>query len=166
MILARRDIGINHVLRIIKGADRLSMPNLSDILCQREKKWLFNTFKAKKVIIKAFIIDILRYNFLLIIQGKKIADKDRVKRYIIIIVGYSAQSNPPWVHSNISPINKMAKNKVAIYNTCEDLKINKAWGKGNSRAISRSNNRNNMATRKNRKEKGTRADFKGSNPHS
>ena len=39
-------------------------------------------------------------------------------------------------------------------------------GNGNSKAISRSNKRNNMATRKNRKEKGIRAEFKGSKPHS
>lgn len=39
-------------------------------------------------------------------------------------------------------------------------------GKGNSKAISRSNNKKSIATRKNRKEKGTRADFRGSNPHS
>lgn len=37
---------------------------------------------------------------------------------------------------------------------------------GKSRAISRSNIRNSMAIRKNRKEKGRRADFIGSNPHS
>ena len=39
-------------------------------------------------------------------------------------------------------------------------------GNGNSKAISRSNKRNNMATRKNRKEKGIRAEFRGSKPHS
>lgn len=41
-----------------------------------------------------------------------------------------------------------------------------AAGRGKRRAISRSNRRNKIATRKNRKENGSRADFKGSNPHS
>lgn len=41
-----------------------------------------------------------------------------------------------------------------------------AAGKGKRRAISKSNKRNSIATKKNRKEKGSRADFKGSKPHS
>lgn len=41
-----------------------------------------------------------------------------------------------------------------------------AVGKGNRSAISKSNRRNNIATKKNRKEKGSRADFSGSKPHS
>lgn len=41
-----------------------------------------------------------------------------------------------------------------------------AHGSGRSRAISRSNKRNRMATRKNRIENGSRADPRGSNPHS
>lgn len=41
-----------------------------------------------------------------------------------------------------------------------------AHGSGRSRAISRSNSRNRMATRKNRIENGSRADPSGSNPHS
>lgn len=41
-----------------------------------------------------------------------------------------------------------------------------AYGKGRSRAISRSNSKNVMATRKNFMEKGRRADPMGSNPHS
>jgi len=40
------------------------------------------------------------------------------------------------------------------------------FGNGKSRAISRSNSRNRMATKKNRNENGIRADFSGSNPHS
>lgn len=43
---------------------------------------------------------------------------------------------------------------------------NLAAGSGNNSAISRSNSRNSIATRKNRKENGRRADFSGSNPHS
>lgn len=41
-----------------------------------------------------------------------------------------------------------------------------AHGSGRSRAISRSNRRKRMATRKKRIEKGSRADPRGSNPHS
>lgn len=41
-----------------------------------------------------------------------------------------------------------------------------AHGRGRSRAISRSNSRKRMATRKNRMENGRRADPRGSNPHS
>lgn len=41
-----------------------------------------------------------------------------------------------------------------------------AHGRGSSRAISRSNNRNVIATRKNFIENGKRAELDGSNPHS
>lgn len=41
-----------------------------------------------------------------------------------------------------------------------------AHGRGSSRAISRSNKRNRIATKKNRMENGSRADPSGSNPHS
>lgn len=41
-----------------------------------------------------------------------------------------------------------------------------AHGSGRSRAISRSKRRKRMATRKKRIEKGSRADPRGSNPHS
>lgn len=41
-----------------------------------------------------------------------------------------------------------------------------AHGRGSRRAISRSNRRNRMATRKNRMENGRRAEPRGSNPHS
>ena len=41
-----------------------------------------------------------------------------------------------------------------------------AAGRGNNNAISKSNNKKRIATRKNRKEKGSRAEFSGSNPHS
>jgi len=41
-----------------------------------------------------------------------------------------------------------------------------AAGSGNKRAISKSKSKNKIATRKNRKEKGNRADFNGSKPHS
>lgn len=39
-------------------------------------------------------------------------------------------------------------------------------GRGRSRTISKSNSRNRIATRKNRSEKGSRAEPRGSNPHS
>lgn len=39
-------------------------------------------------------------------------------------------------------------------------------GRGSKSAISRSNIKNKIATRKNRKEKGRRLDFIGSKPHS
>lgn len=39
-------------------------------------------------------------------------------------------------------------------------------GSGRSRAISRSNRRKRMATKKNRRENGRRADPRGSKPHS
>jgi len=39
-------------------------------------------------------------------------------------------------------------------------------GRGRRRAISRSKRRKRMATRKNRREKGRRAEPRGSNPHS
>lgn len=41
-----------------------------------------------------------------------------------------------------------------------------AHGSGSRSAISRSNSRNRMATRKNRIENGSRADPRGSKPHS
>lgn len=41
-----------------------------------------------------------------------------------------------------------------------------AHGRGSRRAISRSNRRKRIATRKNRIENGSRADPRGSNPHS
>lgn len=41
-----------------------------------------------------------------------------------------------------------------------------AQGRGRSKAISRSNRRNRIATKKNRIEKGRRAEPSGSNPHS
>lgn len=41
-----------------------------------------------------------------------------------------------------------------------------AQGEGRSRAISRSKRRKRIATKKNRIENGSRADPKGSNPHS
>ena len=44
--------------------------------------------------------------------------------------------------------------------------VDRAAGSGSRRAISRSKRRNRIATKKNRKEKGSRAEASGSNPHS
>lgn len=46
------------------------------------------------------------------------------------------------------------------------FRADRAAGRGRSRAISRSNRRKRMATRKNRNEKGSRAAALGSKPHS
>ena len=77
---------------------------------------------------------------------------------------YSAHSSPPCFHSYARPPASI------IMNTEENIKTLlerlEAGILGNRRAISRSNIRNNIAIRKNRKENGRRADFIGSNPHS
>ena len=79
---------------------------------------------------------------------------------------YSAHSSPPFNHSNIRPTVKTNINKkiIKVRFPIDDAVI--AAGRGNRRAISKSKRRNRIATRKNRKENGRRADFKGSNPHS
>lgn len=88
-------------------------------------------------------------------------------RVIIILSGlYSAHSRPPFTHSKISPSAKIIMNISEIGIKVEGAVISLAAGKGKSSAISRSNSRNKMATRKNRNENGNRADFSGSNPHS
>ena len=79
---------------------------------------------------------------------------------------YSAHSSPPFIHSNTSPTVKIIINMVAIGRRERMGDVRFAAGRGKRRAISRSNNKNSIATRKNRKEKGSRADFNGSNPHS
>lgn len=79
---------------------------------------------------------------------------------------YSAHSSPPFTHSKTSPATKIAMNIREIGIKLDGLVISLAAGKGNSKAISKSKSRNNIATRKNRKEKGSRADFRGSKPHS
>lgn len=54
----------------------------------------------------------------------------------------------------------------AVVNVSFRLSVWIAQGSGRRRAISRSNKRNVMATRKNFMENGRRADPMGSNPHS
>lgn len=51
-------------------------------------------------------------------------------------------------------------------NVCMGTRSWLPQGRGRSKAISRSNKRKRMATRKNRREKGSRADPRGSKPHS
>lgn len=78
---------------------------------------------------------------------------------------YSAHSRPPCIHSYINPTVRRAKIVVDHKNIFVGV-IWAAHGVGKSRAISRSNRRKRMATRKNRIEKGRRAEPSGSNPHS
>jgi len=52
--------------------------------------------------------------------------------------------------------------KIVLVDQSEIIEI----GRGNNIAISKSKRINKIATRKNRKEKGRREDFIGSNPHS
>lgn len=54
----------------------------------------------------------------------------------------------------------------AVVSIVPRLLVWDAHGRGKSRAISRSNSRNVIATRKNFMENGRRADPMGSNPHS
>ena len=90
---------------------------------------------------------------------------ERRLKYISLI-SYSAQSRPPCVHSNTSPSVNITRKAVESIIGTIGLNENILEGRGNKSAISRSNRRNRIATRKNRKEKGIRADFSGSNPHS
>lgn len=88
-------------------------------------------------------------------------------RVIIILSGsYSAHSRPPFIHSKTNPSVKITIKVIEIGIKVEGGVISLAAGKGKSSAISRSNSKNKMATRKNRNEKGNRADFSGSKPHS
>lgn len=84
LILARRAMGISHVLRTIRGEDNLSTANFSESLCHRVKECSFSVLTDRADIAMAFIMDTFRYSLLLITQGIRIADKDKVRRYIII----------------------------------------------------------------------------------
>ena len=57
-------------------------------------------------------------------------------------------------------------NRTAMVSMVDRLFVREAQGRGRRRAISRSNDENAMATRKNWMEKGRWADPIGSNPHS
>ena len=79
---------------------------------------------------------------------------------------YSAQSKPPWTHSKTNPTIRINRKIIEIKEEVKGFARVLKYGKGNRRATSRSNRRNKIATRKKRNEKGIRADFNGSNPHS
>lgn len=77
-----------------------------------------------------------------------------------------AQSKDPSRHSWASPRNKIKK-KVALMTLDIIAKFfNMAMGIGRRMAISMSNTKKITANKKKRKEKGVRAEFLGSNPHS
>lgn len=78
---------------------------------------------------------------------------------------YSAHSRPPCCHSYASPAASIIKNTEDRGRSI-DIFLLEAGIIGNNSAISKSNIKNSMATKKNRKENGRRADFIGSNPHS
>lgn len=61
---------------------------------------------------------------------------------------------------------RSSKTAVAQVNVSKGERSWSPQGRGRSRAISRSNRRNKIATKKNRRENGRRADPSGSNPHS
>lgn len=60
LILANREIGTSQVLKIIRGAESLSVANLNESLCQRDEEWRFRILIAKKEIKIALIIETLR----------------------------------------------------------------------------------------------------------
>lgn len=70
------------------------------------------------------------------------------------------------IHSKTSPSASIIIKIRDIGKRIDGLVVAFAAGSGNSRAISKSNNKNKIATRKNRNENGSRAEFNGSNPHS
>lgn len=79
---------------------------------------------------------------------------------------YSAHSRPPWSHSYTNPRVSKIIISIAQKNVCIGSGSWSAQGRGRRSAISRSNNKNRMATKKNRIEKGSRAEPIGSKPHS
>ncbi|RWS06001.1 NADH dehydrogenase subunit 5 (mitochondrion)-like protein [Dinothrombium tinctorium] len=79
---------------------------------------------------------------------------------------YSLHSSDPWFHSWYKPIIRISRNMIltVIHDFMFDVII--VTGIGSSRAISTSKIMKITAIRKNRDEKGRRAEFLGSNPHS
>lgn len=62
----------------------------------------------------------------------------------------------------------MSRTRIAVAQI-KVVRGDESWfphGRGSRRAISRSNRRKRIATRKKRREKGNRAEPRGSNPHS
>ena len=79
---------------------------------------------------------------------------------------YWAHVNEPSFHSWKSPRIKITKNRKLPTNRISLMPVESAARTGNKRTISTSKIRKMIASRKKRKEKGNRADFIGSNPHS
>lgn len=79
---------------------------------------------------------------------------------------YSVQSSEPSFHSWSRPKIRIIRNRVRP--KIEDVggDVNGSSGIGRRRTISMSNTKKMTAKRKNRSEKGIRAEFLGSNPHS
>ena len=82
------------------------------------------------------------------------------------LIAYSAHSRPPWAHSYMSPRVNKIRTSVAHVNVSSGEASWSAQGRGRRSAISRSKRRKRIATRKNRREKGSRAEPTGSKPHS
>ena len=163
-ILAIMAIGVSHALNIKRGVATGSAAKVRDNLCQSEKKCFLRRLREMQVIIKEVVIFSGHMMFRGTTQESISAVVEDKIRYIISF--YSAQSRPPCLHSKASPIAKISRNAKAHAVEVVGVFRNMLFGSGNSRAISRSNSRNRMATKKNRKENGIRADLSGSNPHS
>lgn len=166
LILAMRDIGTSQHLSMIRGVDKGSVASFIDKWCHVEVWCGVRSLRLIMEMISDFAIEVGHINLIGEIQIIVNADNEVSRMYIINLVNYSAQSSPPCVHSNISPIVRIIRNRMVNMTGFCGLKVRILMGSGNNRAISRSNSRNRMATRKNRKENGIRADFRGSNPHS
>jgi hypothetical protein len=79
---------------------------------------------------------------------------------------YEAHSREPSTHSYNSPYIRTSRNiqRAGVEYTIKEEVIR--GGRGKRKAISISKIRNTTASKKNRREKGVRAEFFGSNPHS
>ena len=165
-LLAIKAKGVSQHLNTNRGVAIESTERINERLCHLDIQCLFISAIAaidKKALCR--IVTGQRF-FLETTKLVKIIPIVINIRVIIFIWIYSAHSNPPFIHSNTKPKVRININIVAAIIRFLGLVIKTAPGRGNRSAISRSNNKNNIATRKNRKEKGRRAEFKGSNPHS
>lgn len=59
-ILANKEIGTSQVLKIMRGAESLSIANLNESLCQRDEEWSLKILIAKKEIRRALTKETLR----------------------------------------------------------------------------------------------------------
>lgn len=158
---ARKHRGASQHLRIIKGADSESIARLYLRNDQLALPLFFTVVIERKVIMaratnRAFHFQL----FTLISMIVEIETLNNVNIYF-----YSAHSKPPCCHSYANPAASIIR-KTEDRGRSTDMFLLEAGIIGNSSAISKSNIKNSMATRKNRKEKGRRADFIGSKPHS